>query len=203
MSRGSILECQPPSWPNVEVPAATIRPLLFAQNTTLFLILVGLALIGGFNICPRAGHACGHNLITTCAVSAFLGCKSAIESSGGTLKGKVVLLGTPAEESGGGKVDLINKGAFKDIDCALMAHPSPGGAAYPKMLAWQWIHLRYHGINAHASVNPQDGRNALDAQIQAFSNVGMMRQQIPKTWHLVLVMHQSLRQTINQLINQS
>ena len=98
--------------------------------------------------------------------------------------GTIVLFGTPAEEAGGGKIDLIEKGAFKDVDCAMMAHPAPVDLLYPNMLAWQWARVRYHGKNAHASVNPHEGVNALDAQISLFSTIGLLRQQLVSSWHV-------------------
>ncbi|KAM0330749.1 hypothetical protein ACHAQA_003702 [Verticillium albo-atrum] len=78
-----------------------------------------------YDALPGVGHACGHNLIATVGVAAAIGVKEALENGG--VKGSVVLLGTPAEEGGGGKVKLIDAGAYDGLDCSLMAHPGNSG----------------------------------------------------------------------------
>eukprot|EP00747_Dinoflagellata_sp_TGD_P169941 gnl/TRDRNA2_/TRDRNA2_200213_c0_seq1.p1 gnl/TRDRNA2_/TRDRNA2_200213_c0~~gnl/TRDRNA2_/TRDRNA2_200213_c0_seq1.p1 ORF type:complete len:488 (+),score=86.06 gnl/TRDRNA2_/TRDRNA2_200213_c0_seq1:57-1520(+) len=146
-----------------------------------------------YDALPGIGHACGHNLICTAAVAAFLGMaqalaeesgKEATGRGGGKRGGTLVLLGTPAEEAGGGKVDLLRRGAFDGVDVAMMVHPSPANILYPKMLAWQWANVSYHGRPAHASVNPHQGINALDAQISLFGSIGLLRQQLHSSLHV-------------------
>ena len=91
--------------------------------------------------------------------------------------GGVVLYGTPAEEQQGGKIEILNRHGYADIDVALMAHPSPGMMLYPGMLAREMLKVTYHGVNAHAASNPWQGVNSLDATVQGYTNVAMMRQQ--------------------------
>ena len=80
------------------------------------------------------------------------GDQAALEA--GECSGGVVLFGTPAEEQQGGKIELLNRHAFADIDVALMAHPSPGMSLYPGMLAREMLEVTYHGVNSHAASNP-------------------------------------------------
>jgi amidohydrolase len=142
-----------------------------------------IAICAEYDALPEIGHACGHNLISTAAVAAFLSAARVIKE-GGTGSGTVVLFGTPAEEMGGGKVDMLDAGAFDTVDVAMMVHPAPVDVLYPKMLAWQWVRVRYHGKNAHASMNPHEGVNALDAQISLFGSIGLLRQQLDSTLHV-------------------
>eukprot|EP01052_Picozoa_sp_SAG31_P040293 SAG31_NODE_5800_length_2322_cov_15.403509_2_plen_113_part_00 len=99
-------------------------------------------------------------------MAAFLGMKSAVEGSARFRGGKVVLYGTPAEEQQGGKIELLNRHAYDDIDVAMMVHPSPGMMLYPGMLAREMLQVSYKGVNAHAASNPWQGVNALDATVQ-------------------------------------
>lgn len=128
---------------------------------------------------PEIGHACGHNLIAVSGVGVALAIKSALETY--NVPGTVVLLGTPAEEGGGGKIILLERGAYKGMDACLMCHPSPG----PKLstfvlssLAMQSIDAEFFGQSAHAGDAPWEGANALDAAFLAYSSVSVLRQQI-------------------------
>lgn len=107
---------------------------------------------------PGIGHACGHNLIATASLSAALAVGAIIEKRG--LSGKVVLFGTPAEEGEGGKIRLLEAGAFKDrnIDVSLMAHPgNVGDAALVSTSAYTDFKVEYFGEAAHAAANPWQG----------------------------------------------
>ncbi|MGH8911290.1 MAG: peptidase dimerization domain-containing protein, partial [Acidimicrobiia bacterium] len=88
------------------------------------------------------------------------------------------VLGTPAEENYGGKVDLINAGAFEDVAAAMMVHPSPSDIVDPKVIAVAHLDVHYRGKSAHASAFPQQGINALDAAVQAYVNISTLRQHI-------------------------
>ncbi|TDL15653.1 hypothetical protein BD410DRAFT_796184 [Rickenella mellea] len=128
---------------------------------------------------PGIGHACGHNLIAICGVGIALAVKAAMEKH--DISGKIVLLGTPAEEGGGGKITLIEKGAYKDMHICLMSHPGPGpknSVGIGSCLASQAIEVEYHGHSAHAAAAPWEGQNALDAAFLAYSSVSVLRQQI-------------------------
>ncbi|KAK2595485.1 hypothetical protein QQS21_006825 [Conoideocrella luteorostrata] len=141
-----------------------------------------------YDALPDIGHACGHNLIATSSIGAFLGAAAAMAKL--EITGRIRLLGTPAEEAGGGKADLIKAGAFdppESVLAAIMAHPIPGahvsdqncsGLAGVKLIACQGIHTEFKGRTAHAAGEPWSGVNALDAAVSAYTNVSLMRQQM-------------------------
>ncbi|KAE8315220.1 hypothetical protein BDV41DRAFT_574919 [Aspergillus transmontanensis] len=137
-----------------------------------------------YDALPDIGHACGHNLIATSSIAAFLALSQLQKKYG--IKGRIQLLGTPAEENGGGKAKLIDAGAFQGVDISLMAHggpenlggPTGDGVAGVLMNARKELHVEYFGKNAHAGGNPWDGVNALDALVQAYNGISTLRQQI-------------------------
>ncbi|KAI9460666.1 hypothetical protein HD554DRAFT_1568862 [Boletus coccyginus] len=131
---------------------------------------------------PEIGHACGHNLVGVAGVAVACAVKAAVETLG--IDGKVVLLGTPGEERGSGKVRLWEKGAYERLDVCLMCHPGPGrpyGARLRSSLAIISHKVDYTGHTAHAGLSPWEGQNALDAAVLAYTNVGLLRQQIKPT----------------------
>ena len=95
------------------------------------------------------------------------------------MKGGVILLGTPAEEMEGGKIDLLKFGAFETVDFAMMVHPTRETQVHMTALAMSEYRVVYRGVNAHASGNPEEGVNALDAAVQAYTSISCMRQQLP------------------------
>jgi amidohydrolase len=121
---------------------------------------------------PAVGHACGHNIIATAGLGAGIALRDLVDELGI----RVTVLGTPAEEKLGGKVDLINAGAFADAAASMMIHPSPEDTLDPKILAVSHLVVEFEGKTAHASASPWYGRNALDAFVQAYENVSMLRQ---------------------------
>ncbi|EJD07264.1 uncharacterized protein FOMMEDRAFT_74213, partial [Fomitiporia mediterranea MF3/22] len=128
---------------------------------------------------PGLGHACGHNLIAVSGVGVALGAKAALEKH--EIPGKIVLLGTPAEEGGGGKVLLLERGAYEDMDICVMCHPGPGpknSVASGSSLAIQPLVVEYFGHSAHAAAAPWEGQNALDAAVMAYNSVALLRQQM-------------------------
>ncbi|TQN64861.1 Peptidase M20 domain-containing protein 2 [Colletotrichum shisoi] len=130
-----------------------------------------------FDALPGLGHACGHNLIATVGVAAAIGVKEALEN--GNVKGSVVLLGTPAEEGGGGKVKMLEAGAYDGLDCSLMAHPGNNNyAAWGRTLASWRGNVSWTGVAAHAAVAPWTGQNALDGFVAAYQMAGLFRQQL-------------------------
>lgn len=136
-----------------------------------------VAILCEYDALPEIGHACGHNLIAISGVAAALGVKAALQPGWGT----VVVLGSPAEEGGGGKILLIERGAFDGVDAAMMLHPSPSSSAWGNLIALQQLQVDYYGRNAHAGSNPWTGVNALDAMVLAYSSISAMRQQIRPT----------------------
>lgn len=133
-----------------------------------------IAVLCEYDALPGIGHACGHNVIGTAGVGAGIAAASLAEELGAT----VVVLGTPAEEGGGGKVFLAERGAFDGIDAALMVHPAGLDLARFAAIAIQQLKVTYHGKAAHAAAAPHTGRNALDAAVLGYMNVAALRQHI-------------------------
>ncbi|KAH8655348.1 hypothetical protein BX600DRAFT_552738 [Xylariales sp. PMI_506] len=134
-----------------------------------------------YDALPGIGHACGHNLIATSSLAAFLATAEVIQAN--KIEGRVRLLGTPAEEDGGGKIELLKAGAYKDVDACMMGHPGPrsgveSGVVQTSCMALAEAKITFHGVNAHAGLTPWLGKNALDACVAAYVNVSMLRQQI-------------------------
>jgi amidohydrolase len=124
------------------------------------------------------GHSCGHNLIAICSVAAALAAGAAITKF--NLPGKVILFGTPAEEGGGGKIKLLDAGAYSDhkVDINLISHPGiVPDAALTRTNAYVSFKAEYFGKEAHAAANPWLGINALDALITAYNALSVLRQQ--------------------------
>ena len=127
-----------------------------------------------YDALPEIGHACGHNIIAAAGVGAALALADVADELGLT----VVLLGTPAEESGGGKVLLLRAGTFDDLAVAVMVHPGPADIAAARSLALSEVAVRYHGREAHAAIAPYLGVNAGDAVTVAQVAIGLLRQQL-------------------------
>ncbi|XP_058516841.1 xaa-Arg dipeptidase isoform X2 [Ochotona princeps] len=138
-----------------------------------------------YDALPGIGHACGHNLIAEVGAAAALGVRGALEAfPGPTPPVKVIVLGTPAEEDGGGKIDLIEAGAFQNLDVVFMAHPSQENAAYLPDVAEHDVTVRYYGKASHAAAYPWEGINALDAAVLAYNNLSVLRQQMKPAWRV-------------------
>lgn len=133
-----------------------------------------VAFLAEYDALPEIGHACGHNLICTAALGAGIGLAAAI----GSLHGKALVLGTPAEEGGGGKVLMLQRGAFAGVDVAMMFHPAGYTLTARPSLASCRLKLKFGGKAAHAAAAPFEGINALDALIQTFVSIGLLRQQL-------------------------
>lgn len=127
-----------------------------------------------YDALPEMGHACGHNIIAASAVGTAL----ALAEVADDLDLTVVLIGTPAEEAGGGKVLLLNAGTFDDIATAVMLHPGPADIAAARSLALSEVAVSYTGRESHAAVAPYLGINAADAATVAQVAVGLLRQQL-------------------------
>ncbi len=137
-----------------------------------------VAIFSEFDALPT-GHACGHHLITLSALSAAVAVKDILAQN--NLTGSVLLVGSPAEEAHGGKVELLRAGVLDEIDFALITHPFHQTNVDPGNLAVSRYDVVYKGRAAHASVAPEDGINALDAQNLLFTGIGLWRQQLPTT----------------------
>jgi amidohydrolase len=136
-----------------------------------------IALLAEYDALPEVGHACGHNIIATAAVGAAVALRGAIDEAGGS----ITVIGTPSEELDGGKVLMAERGAFEDIDAAMIVHPSMVDMASIQALACIGLEVEFRGKAAHAAAFPQEGVNALEAMIQAFNGINSLRQHIRET----------------------
>ncbi len=132
-----------------------------------------VAFCAEYDALPDVGHACGHNIIA----AASLGAALALATVADELDLTVVLLGTPSEEGGGGKIDLLNAGYFDDVHAAMMVHPWPDDRLDAACLAVDHFDVLYEGREAHASAAPWEGVNALDALTIAQVALSLLRQQ--------------------------
>ena len=136
-----------------------------------------VAILAEYDALPGIGHACGHNVICSTAVGAFLAAAEVI----GDLDGSVELIGTPAEEGGGGKELIAQAGGFDEIDATVMLHPSSFEAAEHPWIGVRTVDVTYTGVPAHASAMPFMGRNALDAAVNAYTAMAQLRQHMLPT----------------------
>ncbi|TFK75626.1 hypothetical protein BDN72DRAFT_885678 [Pluteus cervinus] len=128
------------------------------------------------------GHACGHNLIGISGIAVAIALRAAMEQH--DIPGKIILLGTPAEEGGSGKIALLDRAAYKGMDICVMCHPAPGpigSVSLSSCLALERIDVEYSGHTAHAALSPWEGTNALDAAVLAYNNISALRQQLKPT----------------------
>jgi amidohydrolase len=131
-----------------------------------------IAVLLEYDALPGIGHACGHNIIATAGLGAGLAAAQLASEIGG----RVIVLGTPAEEGGGGKILMAREGAFDGVDAALMVHPAGDDLARMQVIAVQELVATYTGQAAHAAAFPHRGRNALDAAVLGYINVAALRQ---------------------------
>uniref|UniRef100_A0A4W6DQ10 Peptidase M20 domain containing 2 n=1 Tax=Lates calcarifer TaxID=8187 RepID=A0A4W6DQ10_LATCA len=137
--------------------------------------VVNVGFLCEYDALPGIGHACGHNLIAEVGAAAALGLKAVLENTNNLpVRVQVTVLGTPAEEDGGGKIDMIREGAFEGLDVVFMAHPSKEDAIYLPCLANHDVTIKYHGKASHASAYPWEGINALDAAVLCYNNLSVL-----------------------------
>ena len=145
-----------------------------------------VAIMAEYDALPQIGHACGHNVIATAgagagaalAAVASAGARGGSGAAGLPFPGRVVVIGTPAEEGGAGKVRLLQAGVFRDVDVAMMIHPRCGTQIWRPSLGLMKAKVEYFGKAAHASSWPWRGVNALNAVIGLFNLLDAMRQQL-------------------------
>ncbi len=135
-----------------------------------------IAYLAEYDALPGIGHGCGHNILGTVSTGAGIVLKELIDDIGG----KVIVFGTPAEESYAGKVEMANQNAFANVDAAMLVHPSSDHFKSGKSLALKAIKFTYRGKTSHASASPEEGINALDAAINTFNNINAMREHLRK-----------------------
>ena len=133
-----------------------------------------VAVVCEYDALPGIGHACGHNIIAASGLGAGL----ALASMAGEADGRVAVVGTPAEEGGGGKELMLRQGAFSDIDAAMMVHPANHELSVFHAVAVHRVTASYTGAAAHAAAAPEKGRNALDAAVLGYNAIAALRQHI-------------------------
>jgi amidohydrolase len=133
-----------------------------------------VALLAEYDALPDVGHACGHNVIAATAIGAGVALAGVADRVGL----KVSVIGTPAEEGGGGKIRLLDAGAFDGVHLALMVHPGPTDLLEPHVLAAEQLDVTYHGRTSHAAAFPERGINAGDALVVAQVAIGLLRQRL-------------------------
>jgi amidohydrolase len=134
-----------------------------------------VGLVAEYDALPGLGHACGHNVISGAAI----GAADALATIAAELGIGVRVIGTPAEEGGGGKIPMLEAGCFDDLEFAMMVHPGPADAVFARPRAVAHFEITYRGKGSHAGAYPHLGRNAADALTIAQVAIGMLRQQLP------------------------
>jgi amidohydrolase len=147
---------------------------------TAFVATIGsgphvLGLIAEYDALPGLGHACGHNIIAAATIGAATALAPIADEADLTVR----VIGTPAEEGGGGKVYLLDAGVFDDLDLAMMIHPGPVDSVMARPRAVAHFDVEYRGKASHAGAYPHLGRNAADAFTVAQVAIGLLRQQLP------------------------
>ena len=135
-----------------------------------------IALLAEYDALPQMGHACGHNIIGVAAAGAAVASRFTIDRLGGS----VVVIGTPAEEGLGGKIDMVKAGAFSELDVAMIMHPGSQNILSLDALACSTLDVEFFGRPAHAAGQPHKGINALEAMIQSFTSINSLRQHMRK-----------------------
>ena len=151
-----------------------------AFNATFGKGYPNVCIMSEYDALPGIGHGCGHNLISGVALGTGIVLKQLLEEN--NISGRVTVMGTPAEERRGCKIDLIKAGALEDVDIVMMAHPSDDATSQSTEAAgiMQFL-VKFKGRSSHAAVAPEKGLNALDAVRLLFSGVDAWRQQLPET----------------------
>ncbi|WP_159792004.1 amidohydrolase [Puerhibacterium puerhi] len=159
----------------VERGAAGLETAFVAEHRTGTGARPTVGLVAEYDALPGLGHACGHNIIAAAA----LGAAWALAAVADELGVAVRVVGTPAEEGGGGKIPMLEAGCFDDLAFAMMIHPGPADAVYARPRAVAHFEVRYGGVASHAGAYPHLGRNAADAFTVAQVAIGLLRQQLP------------------------
>jgi len=133
-----------------------------------------IAFVAEYDALPKIGHACGHNIIGVASAGAAAASRLVVDHFGG----RIAVIGTPAEELIGGKVPMIERGAFEGVDAAMMVHPGVRDTALSTALACVALEVEFFGKAAHAAARPEDGINALDAMLISYDAMNALRQHI-------------------------
>lgn len=133
-----------------------------------------IAYLAEYDALPEMGHGCGHNILGTTSTGAGIALSKVIEEVGGN----VIVLGTPAEETSGAKIDMVEKGVFDDIDVVMICHPSAKHVRSGGSIALHPLELTFKGRASHAAAFPENGINALDAAILTFNAINALREHV-------------------------
>ncbi len=136
-----------------------------------------IAILAEYDSLPEIGHACGHNIIAASAIGAGVAASSVVDEFRGTIQ----VIGTPAEELYGGKIIMAERGAFADLDAAMMVHPGTTDTATTEALACHTLDVEFIGKPTHAAARPEEGINALEALLLSFTAINSLRQHIRST----------------------
>ncbi|WP_342527773.1 M20 family metallopeptidase [Chryseomicrobium sp. FSL W7-1435] len=150
------------------------RPTAFKATYDSGLPGPTIAFLAEYDALPGIGHGCGHNMIGTMGVGAGVLLSKVVADTGG----KIYVLGTPAEETNGAKVDMAEQGVFDDIDAAMMLHPADESYESGDSLAMDAIQFDFTGRPSHAAASPEKGINALDGVLQLFNGINALRQHV-------------------------
>lgn len=137
-----------------------------------------IAFLSEYDALPGVGHGCGHNMIGTVGVFAAAALAHVLPQVG---RGKVSAFGTPAEETDGGKITMLNEGAFEGVDAALMMHPGSVTEFDYTTLSCRGTTVEFFGKSSHAAASPWNGVNALNAMIQLFVSKDLILRHLPLT----------------------
>lgn len=136
-----------------------------------------IALLAEMDALPGIGHGCGHNIAGTASVGAGAALLPVLQKHLGPGKGTLLVMGTPAEELGKGKIEMVKAGIFKGVDASMMVHGSSKRTVVKHFLGLVRLNFTFHGHSSHASAYPEEGVNALDGVIQTFNAISALRQQ--------------------------
>ena len=133
-----------------------------------------IAILAEMDALPEIGHACGHNIIAAAAVGSAIALRHVLPEGAA----RIIVLGTPAEELGIGKCELVKAGCFRDVDFAMMVHPSSKRQVFKMCLGLAKVHFTFFGKPSHAAAYPEEGINALDGAILTFNGINALRQHV-------------------------
>ena len=132
-----------------------------------------LGILVEYDALEDIGHACGHHMQGPAGIGAAIAIKDVMKD----YPFKLVIYGTPAEETLGGKIVMLDAGYMKELDLALMSHGSPNTSVDEKCMALENFVVTFHGVKSHA-ISPDEGRSALDAALLSFHAIEMLREHV-------------------------
>src|SRR3989338_4634579 len=160
---------------DIKISVASMETAFVAQFPSEAKNKPCIAFFAEYDALPGIGHGCGHNIIGPASCGAAAALARVLKSD----FGRILVVGTTAEEGGGGKLSLIKAGVFNGVDTAMMIHPDIKTKVRANFLANVQVRFKFYGKTAHAAASPFLGKNALDAVILTFNTINALRQQLP------------------------